>query len=64
VCQEVTRRAKTDRPQFRRLLVGIGPCDAVRVTQLDQLAREPREFLNTLATISAKEADDIQRLVA
>jgi DNA invertase Pin-like site-specific DNA recombinase len=48
--------AKTDRPQLRRLLAGIGPGDVVMVTRLDRLARSTRDLLDTLAAITGKEA--------
>jgi DNA invertase Pin-like site-specific DNA recombinase len=44
------------RPQFRRLLAGIGPRDVVMVTRLERLARSIRDLLNTLAAITAKKA--------
>src|ERR1700680_5046207 len=56
VFREVASGAETDRPQLRRLLAGIGPRDVVMVTRLDGLARSPRDLLNTLAPITAKEA--------
>src|ERR1700674_3976555 len=64
VFREVASGAKTDRPQLRRLLAGIGPRDVVMVTRLDRLARSTRDLLNTLAAITAKEAGfaDIHRI--
>jgi DNA invertase Pin-like site-specific DNA recombinase len=56
VFREVASGAKTDRPQLRRLLAGIGAGDVVMVTRLDRLARSTRDLLNTLAAITAKEA--------
>src|ERR1700724_2063219 len=56
VFREVATGAKTDRPQLRRLLAGIGPRDVMMVTRLDRLARSTRDLLNTLAAITAKEA--------
>jgi DNA invertase Pin-like site-specific DNA recombinase len=56
VFREVASGDKTDRPQLRRLLAGIGPRDVVMVTRLDRLARSTRDLLNTLAAITAKEA--------
>jgi DNA invertase Pin-like site-specific DNA recombinase len=56
VFREVASGAKTDRPQLRRLLAGIGPRDVVMVTRLDRLARSTRDLLNTLAAITGKEA--------
>src|SRR6202048_946790 len=56
VFREVASGAKSDRPQLRRLLAGIGPGDVVMVTRLDRLARSTRDLLNTLAAITAKQA--------
>src|SRR5271165_3409721 len=56
VYREVASGAKTDRPQLRRLLAGIGPRDVVMVTRLDRLARSTRDLLNTLAAITGKKA--------
>src|SRR5271167_4197984 len=56
VYREVASGAKTDRPQLRRLLAGIGPRDVVMVTRLDRLARSTRDLLNTLAAITGKQA--------
>src|SRR6266481_3975954 len=56
VFREVASGAKTDRPQLRRLLTGIGPGDVVMVTRLDRLARSTRDLLNTLAVITGKQA--------
>ena len=56
VFQEVASGAKTDRAQLRRLLDAIAPGDVVTVTRLDRLARSTRDLLNTLATITGKEA--------
>src|ERR1700736_5098970 len=56
VFREVASGAKTDRPQLRRLLAGIGPGDVVMVTRLDRLARSTRDLLNTLAAITGKKA--------
>src|SRR6266478_3643515 len=56
VFREVASGAKTDRPQLRRFLAGIGPRDVLMVTRLDRLARSTRDLLNTLAAITAKEA--------
>ena len=53
VFREVASGAKTDRPQLRRLLAGIGPADVVMVTRL---ARSTRDLLNTLAAIAGKKA--------
>src|SRR6476660_8616053 len=48
--------AKTDRAQLRRLLDQLEAGDVLMVTRLDRLARSTRDLLNTLATISAREA--------
>ena len=56
VFREVASGAKTERPQLRRLLAGIGPGDVVMVTRLDRLARSTRDLLNTLAAITGKKA--------
>jgi DNA invertase Pin-like site-specific DNA recombinase len=56
VYREVASRAKTDRPQLRRLLAEIGLGDVVMVTRLDRLARSTRDLLNTLAAITSKNA--------
>src|ERR1700738_962362 len=56
VFREVAGGDRTDRPQLRRLLAGIGPGDVVMVTRLDRLARSTRDLLNTLAAITAKQA--------
>src|ERR1700736_1491910 len=56
VFREVASGAKTDRPQLRRLLAGIGPGDVVMVTRLDRLARSTRDLLKSLAAITGKKA--------
>ncbi len=56
VFREVASGAKTDRAQLRRLLDALAPGDVVTVTRLDRLARSTRDLLNTLATITAKQA--------
>jgi DNA invertase Pin-like site-specific DNA recombinase len=56
VFHEVASGAKTDRAQLRRLLDQLEAGDVVTVTRLDRLARSTRDLLNTLATITAKEA--------
>ena len=56
VFREVASGAKTDRAQLRRLLDQVEAGDVVTVTRLDRLARSTRDLLNTLATITAKEA--------
>src|ERR1700730_15851146 len=47
VFREVASGAKTDRPQLRRLLAGIGPGDVVMVRRLDRLGRPARDPLQT-----------------
>jgi DNA invertase Pin-like site-specific DNA recombinase len=56
VYREVASGAKTDRAQLRRVLDQIDAGDVLIVTRLDRLARSTRDLLNTLATITAKEA--------
>ncbi len=56
VFREVASGAKTDRTQLRRLLDRLEPGDVLTVTRLDRLARSTRDPLNTLATITSKEA--------
>jgi resolvase-like protein len=56
VFREVASGAQTDRAQLRRLLDTLAPGDVVTVTRLDRLARSTRDLLNTLATITAKQA--------
>ena len=56
VYREVASGARTDRAQLRRLLDALGPADVVTVTRLDRLARSTRDLLNTLATITGRQA--------
>ena len=56
VFREVASGAKTDRVQLRRLLDQLEAGDVLTVTRLDPLARSTRDLLNTLATMTAKEA--------
>ena len=56
VFREVASGAKTDRAQLRRLLGQLEAGDVLTVTRLDRLARSTRDLLNTLATITGKEA--------
>ena len=56
VFREVASGAKTDRTQLRRALDALGPGDVLMVTRLDRLARSTRDLLNTLATITCKQA--------
>jgi DNA invertase Pin-like site-specific DNA recombinase len=57
VFREVASGAKTDRAQLRRLLDQLDAGDMLMVTRLDRLARSTRDLLNTVAAITAKEAD-------
>ena len=56
VFREVASGAKTDRAQLRRLLDQLEAGDVLTVTRLDRLARSTRDLLNTLATITGKNA--------
>ncbi len=56
VFREVASGAKTDGAQLRRALDALGSGDVLMVTRLDRLARSTRDLLNTLATITAKQA--------
>ena len=56
VFREVASGAKTDRAQLRKALAQIDMGDVLMVTRLDRLARSTRDLLNTLATITGKEA--------
>jgi DNA invertase Pin-like site-specific DNA recombinase len=56
VFREVASGAKTDRTQLRRLLDRLAAGDVVTVTRLDRLARSTRDLLNTLETITGKQA--------
>ena len=56
VFREVASGAKTDRAQLRRLLDQLDAGDVLTVTRLDRLARSTRDLLNTLATITGKQA--------
>jgi DNA invertase Pin-like site-specific DNA recombinase len=48
--------AKSDRVQLHHLLAELAAGDVVTVTRLDQVARSTRDLLNTLATITEKNA--------
>lgn len=54
--EEVASGAKTDRAELRRLLACLQAGDVLIVTRLDRLARSTRDLLNTLATITEKQA--------
>jgi DNA invertase Pin-like site-specific DNA recombinase len=56
VFREVASGAKTDRMQLRRLLDQLDAGDVLMVARLDRLARSTRDLLNTLATITGKQA--------
>jgi DNA invertase Pin-like site-specific DNA recombinase len=56
VFREVASGAKTDRSQLRRALDQLAAGDVLMVTRLDRLARSTRDLLNTLATITDREA--------
>jgi DNA invertase Pin-like site-specific DNA recombinase len=56
VFREVASGANTDRAQLRRLLDQLEAGDVVTVTRLDRLARSTHDLLNTLATITGREA--------
>src|ERR1700688_2632179 len=56
VFREVASGAKTDRAQLRRMLDQLDAGDVLMVTRLDRLARSTRDLLNTLATITGKQA--------
>ena len=56
VFPEAASRAKTDRPQLRRLLAELDAGDVVMVTRLDRLARPTRDLLNTLAGITERKS--------
>ena len=56
VFREVASGAKTERAQLRRVLDQLDAGDVLMVTRLDRLARSTRDLLNTLATITTKEA--------
>jgi DNA invertase Pin-like site-specific DNA recombinase len=56
IYQETASGVKTDRAQLGRMVAALGPGDVLVVTRLDRLARSTRDLLNTLATITSKEA--------
>jgi DNA invertase Pin-like site-specific DNA recombinase len=56
VFREVASGAKTDRAQLRKAIAALHAGDVLMVTRLDRLARSTRDLLNTLATITSKEA--------
>jgi hypothetical protein len=56
VFREVASGAKTDRAQLGRLLDQLDAGDVLMVTRLDRLARSTRDLLNTIETITSKQA--------
>jgi DNA invertase Pin-like site-specific DNA recombinase len=56
VYREVASGAQADRAQLGRALAALSPGDVLVVTRLDRLARSTRDLLNTLATISGRQA--------
>jgi len=56
VFREVASGAKTDRAQLARAVAQLEPGDVLLVTRLDRLARSTRDLLNTLATITDRQA--------
>ena len=56
VFRETASGAQTDRAQLRKALAKLGEGDVFMVTRLDRLARSTRDLLNTLATITEREA--------
>ena len=56
VFRETASGAKTDRAQLRKALAALDAGDVLMVTRLDRLARSTRDLLNTLATVTAKQA--------
>ena len=60
-CRKVFREtasgaAQTDRAQLRRVIAALEPGDVLTVTRLDRLARSTRDLLNTLVSVTGKEA--------
>jgi DNA invertase Pin-like site-specific DNA recombinase len=56
IFREVASGAKTDRAQLRWALDQLNAGDVLMVTRLDRLARSTRDLLNTLATITGRQA--------
>ena len=56
VFKETASGAKTDRAQLRRALDRLAAGDEFMVTRLDRLARSTRDLLNTLGTITERNA--------
>jgi len=56
VFREIASGAQTDRAQLARALAQLDADDVLLVTRLDRLARSTRDLLNTLATITERQA--------
>jgi DNA invertase Pin-like site-specific DNA recombinase len=56
IFRETASGAQTDRAGLRRVLGRLGKGDVLMVTRLDRLARSTRDLLNTLATVTVREA--------
>jgi DNA invertase Pin-like site-specific DNA recombinase len=56
VFREVASGAKTDRTQLAWALAQLNTGDMLLVTRLDRLARSTRDLLNTVATITERQA--------
>jgi DNA invertase Pin-like site-specific DNA recombinase len=56
VFRETASGARSDRAGLRRALDHIGKGDVLMVTRLDRLGRSTRDLLNTVASITGKEA--------
>ena len=56
IFREKVSGARADRPELARLMRTLNAGDVVLVTRLDRLARSTRDLLNTLASISDKQA--------
>src|SRR3954451_6734939 len=56
IFREKVSGARADRPELARLMRTLSAGDFVLVTRLDRLARSTRDLLNTLASISDKQA--------
>ena len=56
VYRETASGVKTDRAQLARALARLDAGDVLMVTRLDRLARSTRDLLNTLVSITGKDA--------
>lgn len=56
VFREVASGGKTDRAQLRRAVAQLENGDVLMVTRLDRLARSTRDLLNTLASVTDRQA--------